>query len=77
MVERCRVIARYRISHRRWHPKELKQAAQWVRRYDRYRRGRLRANLDTLAGMMRDQLDRLGFYRTRLACQAKIRELYL
>jgi hypothetical protein len=75
LIERVHEIGRFRVGHRAWEKEETRVCRRWVSSYRLYLRGRSRLNLATAAEMMRAELDRLGFYRTTLACVARIARL--
>jgi hypothetical protein len=60
------------LPYRRWTAEERRVTSRWARRYERYREGKSRAKLLTLAGMMSAELARRGYYRSVHACAAKI-----
>lgn len=60
------------LPYRRWTAEERRISRRWARKYLQHKQGRLRAGLDTLAEMMRRELDRLGYYRNRQACITEI-----
>lgn len=72
ILTRAYELGRFKLPHRRWTDEERRVAARWVRKYALHRRGKLRMNLFTVAGMLRDELERLGYYRTVTGCVAEI-----
>jgi hypothetical protein len=72
LIERMHELGRHQYGWRRWTTNELKVARRWRREYALYRRGKRRANLGSLSEMMRAELDRLGYFRTRSACAGEI-----
>lgn len=57
------------LPYRRWDPAEHRVGRRWTRRYILHRQGKLVANLVTLAGMLKADLDRHGYYRGLQACK--------
>jgi hypothetical protein len=71
---RSRELAWTQLPNRHWAPVELRAAARWTRKFLLHRRGKLRMNIYTIAGLMQGELRRLGYYRTESACVAELYE---
>ena len=69
---RARELARYQLPHRRWDAKEWRVADRWAHKHEQHMRGRLRMNLQTMAGLMQAELGRMGYYRNVQACVTAI-----
>jgi hypothetical protein len=76
LLDRVREIGRFRLGRRAWEPEEARIALRWAEKYRQHRLGRSRVNAKTAAEMMREQLDRLGYYRTFYACRARIEKVH-
>ena len=69
---RARELAPLQLPHRHWSAEEWRVADRWARKHDLHMRGRLRMNLETMAGLMQAELGRRGFYRNVQACVTAI-----
>jgi hypothetical protein len=74
MFTRSRELEWTQLPHRQWTPVEQRVAARWARKFLLHRRGKLRMNVRTIAGLMTGELRRLGYYRPESACMAEIYE---
>jgi hypothetical protein len=71
--KRAQQLGPERLNHRHWTAPESAVARKWAKVYRRFRRGRSRMNPQTASEMMHAELDRRGYYRTRLACEQRIK----
>jgi|WetSurMetagenome_2_1015567.scaffolds.fasta_scaffold56465_2 hypothetical protein len=69
---RARELAPLQLPHRHWSAEEWRVADRWAHRHELHMRGRLRMNLETMAGLMQAELGRKGYYRNVQACVTAI-----
>lgn len=65
-------LGRARRHQPLWSSEERRISAKWARKLDQHKRGRLRMNLQTMAGLMQAELRRQGYRRTHSACETEI-----
>ncbi len=74
LFDRTREIAHNQIPQRRWTADEDRLVTKWARKYDLHRRGKLRMNIKTIAGMLQAELGRRDYYRSLRACISRVYE---
>jgi hypothetical protein len=74
LFTRTRELGPNQLPYRRWTAAEQRVAARWASKYFLHRRGKLRMNRMTIAGLMQAELGRLGYYRGLTACATEVFE---
>jgi hypothetical protein len=72
LLKRTWQLGRVRRQQPLWSSEERRISAKWAHKFDQHKRGRLRMNLQTMAGLMQAELRRQGYRRTHSACSTEI-----